>query len=354
MDINYFMKIQNACGTKTKREKELVKTNKNMSKHFEDTYDTEDVLLNGKPFKLMIIKDTDGNTYKKKIKSRHEDKFNLGDYITWNDQVWLITLLDSDEKTWNRGYMYQCSILLRWQNANGDIVERYGYSEDFTKYSTGITGNNTITVGEYQYGITLPVDDETKIVKRDKRFPVDIDGVEPPDVYKLTNRKILLTDNRAFGRGGILTWTLSFSEFNKETDKKITLLNGTEAWICDYISSTASLPSSTDSEESPMEPSNKTTISFTISGNKNLKLGIPRTYTTTITDENDNVIEWSNALYHWNVISDFEIKETLNENKIELLVSDEDSLGYSFLLQILKLDDNSVMSELEITVTEAF
>ena len=34
------MKIQNAYGTKSKREKELAKVNREMSKHFEDTYDT--------------------------------------------------------------------------------------------------------------------------------------------------------------------------------------------------------------------------------------------------------------------------------------------------------------------------
>ena len=119
------MKIQNAYGTKNKREKELAKVNRVMSKHFEDTFDTEDVLLDGEPFKLMIVKDTDGNVFKKKIKSRHEDKFNLGDYVIWNNQFWLITLLDPDEKTWNRGYMYLCTVPLRWQNTDGQIIERW-------------------------------------------------------------------------------------------------------------------------------------------------------------------------------------------------------------------------------------
>ena len=40
-----------------------------MSEHFEDTYDTDDVLINGEPRKLMVIKDTDGNTHQKKIKT---------------------------------------------------------------------------------------------------------------------------------------------------------------------------------------------------------------------------------------------------------------------------------------------
>lgn len=292
----------------------------------------------------MIIKDTDGNTYKKKIKSPHDKKFNLGDYVEWNGQMWLITLLDSDEKTWNRGYMYLCTILLRWQNEKGEIVERYGFSEDFTKYTTGTSGNNTITLGDYQYGVTLPVDDETKFIKRDKRFPIDIDGVEPPDVYKLTNRKILLTDDRAFGRGGILTWTLSFSEFNHEKDKLVELENGTQAWICDYIKPTITLP-----------PSDETTIlSATISGNKNLKVGFSRTYTATLSDVDGNAIDWDDSLYRWNVVSDFSVDKNVTENKIKLFVDDEELIGSSFLLQVIKLDNNTVVSEIEITVVEIF
>ena len=68
MDIEHYMKIQNAYGTKSKREKDLVKVNRNMKQHFNDTFDTEEVVINGQPKELMIIKDTDNNTFKKKIK----------------------------------------------------------------------------------------------------------------------------------------------------------------------------------------------------------------------------------------------------------------------------------------------
>lgn len=104
----------------------MVKVNRNANKHFDDTFDTQDVLVNEIPMQLMIIKDTDGNTYKKKIKSRHKDIIKLGDYVKWNNQIWMITLLDSDDKAWNRGYMYLCEILLRWQDDNGNIIERWG------------------------------------------------------------------------------------------------------------------------------------------------------------------------------------------------------------------------------------
>ena len=66
MDITYYMKLQNAYGTKNKRERELAKVNRNADIHFDDTFDTADVIVNDTPMQIMIIKDTDGNVHKKK------------------------------------------------------------------------------------------------------------------------------------------------------------------------------------------------------------------------------------------------------------------------------------------------
>lgn len=344
MDINYFMKIQNAYGTKNRREKELAKINNEMSKHFEDTFDTEEVLLSDVPTQLMIIKDTDGNTFKKKIKSVHGNKFNLGDYVTWNGQKWLITLVDVDEKTWNRGYMYLCTVPLRWQNSEGKIVERYVYAEDFTKYSNGVTGNNTITIGDNQYGLTLPVDEETKKLKRDMRFPIDFDDSEQPDIYKLTNRKVKLSDNQYFGRGGTMIVTMSFDAFNTNDDKKVAMENGQEVWICNYNNSHTSLP------PTPSEPDETTDLRCVISGNTNLKNGYRRTYTVTFTDKDGNPVDWQGVDYQWNVKADFEVKQTISDNKITVSVNDENLIGGSFFVQIVI--EATVLSEIKVNIVE--
>ena len=344
MDINYFKKIQNAYGTKSRREKELVKINHEMSKHFEDTFDTEEVLLNDIPTQLMIIKDTDGNTFKKKIKSVHGNKFNLGDYVKWNNQMWLITLVDVDEKTWNRGYMYLCTVPLRWQNLEGKIIERWVYAEDFTKYSNGVTGNNTITVGDNQYGLTLPVDEETKRLKRDMRFPMDFDDSEQPDIYKLTNRKVKLSDNQYFGRGGTMVVTMSFDAFNPNDDKKVTMKNGQEVWICNYNNSHTPLP------PTPSEPNETTDLRCVISGNTNLKNGYRRSYTVTFTDKDSNSIDWQKVNYQWKVVSDFEVKQTITDNKITVSVNDENLIGGSFLVQIVV--GEIVLSDIKINIVE--
>lgn len=344
MDINYFMKIQNAYGTKSRREKELVKINHEMSKHFEDTFDTEEVLLNDIPTQLMIIKDTDGNTFKKKIKSVHGNKFNLGDYVKWNNQMWLITLVDVDEKTWNRGYMYLCTVPLRWQNLEGKIIERWVYAEDFTKYSNGVTGNNTITVGDNQYGLTLPVDEETKRLKRDMRFPMDFDDSEQPDIYKLTNRKVKLSDNQYFGRGGIMVVTMSFDAFNPNDDKKVTMEDGQEVWICNYNNSHTPLP------PTPSEPDETTDLRCVISGNTNLKNGYRRSYTVTFADKDSNAIDWQSVNYQWTVKSDFDVKQTIADNIITVSVNDENLIGGSFFVQIVV--GGAVLSETKVNIVE--
>lgn len=347
MDISYFQKINNTFGAKSKQEVDLYLLNRHVDEHFADTIDYHVVKKNGEPFELLIIKDTDGNTFKKKIKSKHSTSFNLGDYIEWNGQIWLVTLLDPNEKTYHSGYMYLCTVPLRWQNSEGEIVERYAYSEDFTKYSSGITGNATVTVGDNQYGLTLPIDNETRKLHRDMRFPIDFDDAEQPDVYELTNRKVNLNNNEYFGRGGTMIVTMSYDAYNATNDKRVAMENGHEVWICDYIDPT--IPSTP--EENPDETTVLTdNVKATISGNKNLKVGYARTYTATFTDAEDNVVD--DVDFSWNVVSDFEVGQVVNGNEIELLVENEEFVDEKFKLQILV--NENVIGEIIITIASVF
>lgn len=349
MNLDYFRMINNTYKSKSKQETDLYLLNRHVDECFADTIDYHVVKRNGEPFELLIIKDTDGNTFKKKIKSKNSDPFNLGDYIEWNNQIWLVTLLDTDDKTYHSGYMYLCTVPLRWQNSDGKIVERFGYSEDFTKYSKGSIGNSTVTIGDNQYGLTLPIDSETKKLKRDMRFPIDFEDAEVPDVYDLTNRKVSLNNNGYFGRGGTMILTMSLGAFNPDTDKYITLPNDQKVWICDYIP-VSTLPST---PLPPSSTSDETTISSgIISGNKNLKIGFSRTYTATLSDADGNEVDWDGSLYGWNVVSDFAVEQNIDENKIKLFVDDDSLIGESFLLQVVKLDDNTVVSEVKITVSD--
>ena len=345
MDISYFQKINNTYNAKSKQEVDLYLLNQHVDNHFADTIDYHVVKRNGEPFELLIIKDTDGNTFKKKIKSKHSTPFNLGDYIEWNNQIWLVTLLDSDDKTYHSGYMYLCTVPLRWQNSEGKIIERYVYSEDFTKYSSGTTGNNTITIGDNQYGLTLPIDSETRKLARDMRFPIDFEDAEKPDIYKLTNRKVNLNNNEYFGRGGTMILTMSYDAFNADEDKRVVMDNGKEVWVCNYIPISSPTPPTSN-------PNETADLSAKISGNTNLRIGVTRTYTATLSDKDSNVVQWDYTKYGWNVVSDCDVKQTVTENKISLTVEDEDFIDSSFILSVIKMDDGSVIAEVEITVID--
>lgn len=351
MDMSYFQKINNTYKSQSKQETDLYLLNRHVDECFADTIDYHVVKRNGEPFELLIIKDTDGNTFKKKIKAKHSTPFNLGDYIEWNNQIWLVTLIDPNEKTYHSGYMYLCTVPLRWQNSDGKIIERYAYSEDFTKYSSGTTGNNTITIGDNQYGLTLPIDSETRKLHRDMRFPIDFEDAEQPDIYELTNRKVNLNNNEYFGRGGTMIVTMSYAAFNATNDKRVLMDNGQEVWICDYKEVNTD---STDTPTTPTDPENphKTTdLTISISGNQNLRIGTTRTYTANITDLDGNFVQWDNT-FSWNVVSDIDIKPKINNNTIKLFVEDEDYVNSLILLQIIK--DGQILTEFEITVIDSF
>lgn len=344
MDLSYFQKINNTYQSSSKQETDLFLLNRHVNNCFADTIDYHIVERNGKPFELLIIKDTDNNTHKKKIKSKHSSPFNLGDYIKWNNQMWIVMSLDPDDKTYHSGYMYLCTLLLHWQNKKGEIVERWGYSEDFTKYSSGVEDGKVVTVGDNQYGITFPVDDETKHLKRDKRFIVDFVDVETPDTYNLTNRKVYLNDNAYFGRGGVLNLTLSYGAFNSKADKLVELPDGRKVWICDYISP--------DEPTTPLPP-NKSDILSNIEGNKNLKLGYKRTYTVLFFDK-DNETASVPSDFSWNVICDFSdvLEQEIDGNSISFFIDDEDYLDEKFVLQALI--GGQVVDSMTITVSGVY
>lgn len=347
MDISYFQKINNTYNTKSKQEVDLYLLNQHVDNHFADSIDYHVVNRNGEPFELLIIKDTDGNTFKKKIKSKHSTPFNLGDYIEWNGQFWLVTLLDTDDKTYHSGYMYLCTVPLRWQNSEGKIIERYAYSEDFTKYSSGTIGNNTITIGDNQYGLTLPIDSETRKLTRDMRFPIDFEDAEKPDTYKLTNRKVNLNNNEYFSRGGTMILTMSYDAFNADEDKRVVMDDGKEVWVCNYTEVSISSPTPPTSN-----PNETADLSADISGNTSLKIGFQRTYTAILKDLSGNIVQWHDSLYGWNIKSEFDVKQIVDKNTIKLSVDDEELIDSSFILQLIKLGTDEVIAEITIIVVE--
>lgn len=263
-----------------------------------------------------------------------------GMYIFFENRYWLITGYPSNNKSYEKAVMQLCQYKLRWQNAKGEIVERWINLTSASKYDVGETGNSTIILTSDNLTLLFPDDEESlnidgKRVFIDKRVP-------PEKVYKITRSDDVLYD---FGEhGGVLSFIADKTELNTTTDRQ-------DLGICDYIEISDDTESPTTPSKPPENPDEMTDLRATISGNKNLKVGFSRTYTATITDIDGNAVEWDNT-YSWNVISDFEVGQEVNSYKIKLIIEDEELIDSSFILQVIQ--NNAVVAELEITVVETF
>ena len=260
-----------------------------------------------------------------------------GDYVFFEDEYWIVDGRPGNNKSYEKATLKECQYKLRWQKDDGTIIERWVYLTSSSKYDVGENGNNTIVLTSNNYLITIP-NDEDSMTLDGKRVFIDLSDV-PEKVFKITRNDDVLFAHGS--HGGTLNLIAEKTEFNKETDNQ-------ELRLCDYIDSSPTPPSE------PTTPDETEDLSVTISGTSNLRIGVTRNYTAILSDKDGNAVQWDDTKYGWNVASDFDVKQSVTENKISLTVEDEDFIDSSFILSVIKLDDNSVIAEIEITVIDVF
>ena len=260
-----------------------------------------------------------------------------GMYIFYENRYWLITGYPSYNGIYEKAVMQLCQYKLRWQNAEGEIIERWICASSASKYDTGEKSNSTIVLSTDNLTLLLPNDDESLDLDG-KRVFIDKREIDPTKVYKITRTDSVLYD---FGEehGGILSFIADKTELNTTTDRQ-------DLRICDYIEVSEDIEEDPTTPSDPENPDEMTDLRVVISGNKNLKVGFSRTYTATITDADGNAVE--NVNFSWNVVSNFTVEQNVDGNKIELKVDDDSFIDESFILQLLV--DGIVKTELEITV----
>ena len=144
-----------------------------------------------------------------------------------------------------------------------------------------------------------------------------------------------------FGEKGVLNIIFTQTQYNPDEDKLVTLEDGTQAWICDYIPISSPTPPTSN-------PNETADLSATISSNGNLKVGFYRTYTAKFTDKNGDAIDVDASRITWNVDSSFAVEKVEFGNKIKLKVSDDYLVGKTFKLECIV--DGTVVGSIEITV----
>ena len=326
----------------TQRERIVNRLKTNLNNKLQDNPSYKSVKLNGEETNLII--NTSTKPYYKEFQSLPDQKILAGDYVEWADSMWLVLNADSDDEVYIDGNLRQCQHRIYWQKADGTIVSRYAYTENASAYNNGEAGNHTITLQSNQFMVYLPYDEETAELDNGKRVHMSRSNAKCKP-YELTRPDDI---TYGFGEKGVLNIIFTQTQYNQENDKLITLEDGTQAWICDYIDSTTPPPSE------PTTPDETEDLSATISGTTNLRIGVTRNYTATLSDKDGNAVDWDDKKYGWYAISDFVLDMTTNGNKISLTVEDDDFIGGSFLLQVIKFDDDAVIGEIEITIVDVF
>ena len=269
-----------------------------------------------------------------------------GMYIFFENRYWLITGYPSNNKSYEKAVMQLCQYKLRWQNAKGEIVERWINLTSASKYDVGETGNSTIILTSDNLTLLFPDDEESlnidgKRVFIDKRVP-------PEKVYKITRSDDVLYD---FGEhGGVLSFIADKTELNTTTDRQ-------DLGICDYIEISDDTESPTTPSKPPENPDEMTDLraSITFKGSQELKIGgTTKTLTGSFVDSDGNA---TTDIGIWEVITIDELlpylEYTITDNTLKIKVLDTDLIDSKVRIMFSSAD-NTISTYLDFDVVSMF
>lgn len=280
--------------------------------------------------KFYDRKYSSANGNMKSFLTHNNDRIEVGDYIydEEEDTYWICTESFHVDNIHYEGKFTQCNWHLRWQRSDGTILEYPCLDLNSTQYNSGESGNNTLKLGSAQHMEKVQANSDTISLASPQRFYVSRDNSIP---YVITQNDTTASN---YGKG-ICNITVTQDVRREDKDRP-------DLGICDYIDPSSPLP------PTPSEPNETTDLRCVIFGNTNLKNRYHRTYTVTFTDKDNNDVNWEEVDYHWNIVSNFEVNQTLSENKIIVSVNNEGLIGSSFLVQIVI--NNIVTSEIKVNI----
>ena len=286
----------------------------------------------------------EGNTSDTQLKSIERsglfspNTVKAGMYILFEDRYWLIDGYPGTQGVYEKATMCLCQYNLRWQNADGKIIERWCNLTSASKYDVGEGGNNTIFLTSNNFTMKMTCDDETMELER-KRVFIDKRQKNPTKVFKITRNDDVLYDYGDKYHGSILSFIVDKDELNKKTDNQ-------ELRICDY---------SNVSFKPIIQPENPQEITVSIVGSDILRIGKTKTWTIEFKNKDGNNIEYSE--WKLNIKTNFDsskLSTQVLDTDIKITVQNDDSLvDESILLQILSSDE-IVMAKKEIQIVEGW
>jgi len=206
--------------------------------------------------------------YYKDVKSLPDEYFDAGDLVEWADAMWLIISCDWDKEVYTYGKAQQCNYLLKWQNADAEVIERWSVVLSASKYNNGQLYNNVITIGSNQLMVYLPNDSETLKLGSNKRVMVDF-NTDTPKCYDVTRVDTVTMSydgvaEPAYDGKGCILLILTETEINPDVDR-------IDLMLCDYVN--------------PNDIPHPSPINITYSGAPSIRIGGRKTFTAETENE---------------------------------------------------------------------
>lgn len=311
------------CHGTSQRERIVNRLISNINNKTQDNPSYKEVKHNGNDCCLMI--NSGSKPYYKEFQGLCGQNILAGDYIEWANSIWLVYEADNDDEIYIDGTLRQCQYKLYWQKTDGSIVSRYAWVQNASAYNNGESGNNTITLQSNQFMVYMPYDDDTEELDNGLRIHMSRSNLKCKP-YTLTRPDDL---TYGYGKKGILNIIFTQTQYNDQTDKLVTLEDGSQVWICDCLSPSPAL------QLSPEQSDRLPSITAVIEGNDKMRVGFPRTYTVSFFDPLGNKVPWDSFAFSWNINSELNVLHDSNGDSVKLLIEDGEYVGKEFDLEII-------------------
>lgn len=296
-------------------------------------------LRNGKNIRCIV----QGNTADTQLKSLERTAlFSIGTvkagmYVFFENRYWLVIGYPGNNGIYEKVTIVLCQYLLRWQNSDGNIVERWCNAVSASKYDVGENGNYTITLSSNTYTILIPGDSECLNLDR-KRVFIDKKKINPEKVFKMTRTDDILYDYGDEYHGSILSFIADKTELNLLTDNR-------ELKICDYID--VNDPVQPEESDKP-----ELFIFADIIGSDSIKLNRTKTYHVKFYRDKNKANEFEYTDFTWKIEPDVKVETSIYESSIDVKATNGDEIGQIFKLQIVI--NETIISEKKIKISNLF
>ena len=218
-----------------------------------------------------------------------------GDYILYDGNVYMVISFVGNNKIYEKAIVELCNYTLKFQSTDGTILS-YPCVTDNRVQGTGDTDTKVMTLPAGRKIILLPHDENTTLLRNDRRLFVDLHPTDPRPY------EIDFVDSTKFNYGdkGLLEVYVTEGALNLSTDR-------VDLGICNYFE-----PTIEPEPPNPEVPTEIVTITSDDAIDNEIMLGLPHLFSSTFKNELGEYVD--NVIAEYSVDNTYDGKVVLTDN----------------------------------------